>query len=171
MAREGEGEKLESIAAEAQVPAARVRQRVSRMRRWMKERWMAELAAAAALAILALIIARLLRGPKEEPQIAPRPEPPPTVQPEEPTPLDRARALRAEAFKSCDEAAWERCLEKLDEAAGLDPAGDSAPEVVEAREKARKALDELRNPKPPEPVDEKKEDGKKEAPVPTVTSK
>src|SRR4029079_5354135 len=41
MAREGEGEKLESIAAEEAVPAARVRQRVSRMRRWMKERWAA----------------------------------------------------------------------------------------------------------------------------------
>ncbi|HVY46750.1 MAG TPA: sigma-70 family RNA polymerase sigma factor, partial [Minicystis sp.] len=33
MAREGEGEKLETIAAEEKVPAARVRQRVSRMRR------------------------------------------------------------------------------------------------------------------------------------------
>src|SRR5690349_15526596 len=51
MAREGEGEKLESIAASEQVPAARVRQRVSRMRRWMKERWLAELAAVAVLVI------------------------------------------------------------------------------------------------------------------------
>jgi DNA-directed RNA polymerase specialized sigma24 family protein len=54
MAREGEGEKLEAIAAEEQVPAARVRQRVSRMRRWMKERWAAELAAVAMLSALAI---------------------------------------------------------------------------------------------------------------------
>src|SRR5580700_11017185 len=52
MAREGEGEKLEAIAAEEQLPPARVRQRVSRMRRWMKERWAAELAAVAMLAAL-----------------------------------------------------------------------------------------------------------------------
>src|SRR5262249_45517283 len=37
MAREGEGDKLERIAADANMPAARVRQRVSRMRRWMKQ--------------------------------------------------------------------------------------------------------------------------------------
>ncbi|WP_437935772.1 sigma-70 family RNA polymerase sigma factor [Sorangium sp. So ce341] len=76
MAREGEGEKLESIAAEEQVPAARVRQRVSRMRRWMRERWLAELAAVAALSLVALLVARLLRRPNEE--IAFRPEPVPS---------------------------------------------------------------------------------------------
>ncbi|MGK3990105.1 RNA polymerase sigma factor [Sorangium sp. So ce136] len=76
MAREGEGEKLESIAAAEHVPAARVRQRVSRMRRWMRERWLAELAAVAALSLLALLVARLLRRPKEE--IAFRPEPVPS---------------------------------------------------------------------------------------------
>ena len=145
MAREGEGEKLETIAAEEQVPAARVRQRVSRMRRWMKERWLAELAAVAALAILALLVARWLRG-QDEPEIAPRPEPAPMPAPlpEAPSPLDRARALRAEAIQACDEAAWERCLERLDEAAGLDPAGDTAKDVVEARERARNAIEERR---------------------------
>ena len=53
MARESDGEKLETIAMEAQVPATSVRQRVSRMRRWMKARWVAELAAVVA-ALLAL---------------------------------------------------------------------------------------------------------------------
>ena len=38
MLREGEGEKLETIAAEANVPAPRVRQRVSRLRRYYKAR-------------------------------------------------------------------------------------------------------------------------------------
>lgn len=145
MAREGEGEKLESIAAEEQVPAARVRQRVSRMRRWMKERWLAELAAVAALAILAIVLARLLRRSPELPELAPRPEPAPSAPLlDPPLPLDRereARPLRAEALRACDKAEWQRCLEGLDQAAKLDAAGDSAPEVVEARARARRALD------------------------------
>jgi hypothetical protein len=110
------------------------------MRRWMKERWLAELAALAALAIVALLLSRWLRGPKDE--IAPRPEPPPSALPEAPSPLDRARALRAEAFQECDRAAWERCLERLDEAAAIDPAGDTEKDVTDARERARKAIEE-----------------------------
>ncbi len=49
MAREGDGEKLEHIAEEAHVPATAVRQRVSRLRRFMKERWALELAVASVL--------------------------------------------------------------------------------------------------------------------------
>ncbi|WP_437728492.1 RNA polymerase sigma factor [Sorangium sp. So ce861] len=160
MAREGEGEKLESIAAEEQVPAARVRQRVSRMRRWMRERWLAELAAALALAILAIVIVRLLRSTRDLPEVAPLPEPLPTLPsappveapspPERLDPLERARSLRAEALRACDEAAWRRCLDQLDEADRLDPRGGAAPDVAAARERA---LDGLRAPtdKPPAP--------------------
>jgi len=56
MAREGEGETLAQIAAEAELPPDQVRQRVSRLRRWMRERWARELAAAIALAGLALFV-------------------------------------------------------------------------------------------------------------------
>ncbi len=139
MAREGEGEKLEAIAEEEKVPAARVRQRVSRMRRWMKERWLAELAAAAALAVLALVLWRLFH--KDEPVAQPVPEPRPSstdVAPE--APIDRARALRDKAYKDCDRAAWQECLDRLDEAKGLDPAGDSDPRVGAARTRANDAL-------------------------------
>jgi DNA-directed RNA polymerase specialized sigma24 family protein len=73
MLREGEGEKLETIAAEANVPAPRVRQRVSRLRRYFKARWAAQTAAVAALMLVFLAIFLALRGKKEE--IAPRPEP------------------------------------------------------------------------------------------------
>jgi hypothetical protein len=119
----------------------------------MKERWLAELAAVAALAVLAVLVARLLRR-DDAPQIAPMPEPPPTALPE-PSPLDRARALRAEAFEACGREAWQECLRKLDEAAGLDPDGDRAPEVSEARERARRELQ-------PPPIDDatKKQDEK-----------
>ncbi len=140
MAREGEGEKLEAIAAEEKVPAARVRQRVSRMRRWMKERWLAELAAAAALAVLALVLWRLFH--KDEPVAQPEPEPrtsPTDIAPEAP-PLERARALRDRAYQDCDRSAWKDCLDRLDEAKGLDPAGDTDPRVGAARARANDAL-------------------------------
>lgn len=174
MAREGEGEKLESIAAEEQVPAARVRQRVSRMRRWMKERWLAELAAVAALAVLALVLYRLFK--KEPEEVAPRPEPAPVL-PEPPSPLDRARALRAEAFEACGREAWEDCLRKLDEAAGLDAAGDRAPEVTEARDRATRALtpapqqkDDAKSKEAPSPMPTSTGELKPPAPFPTATS-
>jgi DNA-directed RNA polymerase specialized sigma24 family protein len=43
MLRESDGEKLEHIARDARVPAARVRKRVSRLRKLLRERWTAEL--------------------------------------------------------------------------------------------------------------------------------
>lgn len=142
MAREGEGEKLESIAAEENVPAARVRQRVSRMRRWMKERWLAELAAVAVLAALAFAAWRLLRQPDEREAPEARPDDPkgvPSLAPTAPSPLMRARELRADALRACEASAWQACLNRLDEAARLDPAGDAAPDVAAARERAREA--------------------------------
>lgn len=138
MAREGEGEKLETIAADENIPAARVRQRVSRMRRWMKERWTAELALVAALALLAFVAYELLRAPRELPE-AVVPEMP-SASPPEPSPLERARQLRVEAFERCEHADWQRCLDGLDRAAELDPKGESEPAVTASRARARAAL-------------------------------
>jgi DNA-directed RNA polymerase specialized sigma24 family protein len=140
MAREGEGEKLEAIAADERVPAARVRQRVSRMRRVMKERWAAELAAVAMLAILALLGWWLLRAGTEPPVAHDHPELGPTITPEPPSPLDRARTLRAEALRACDQRDWRACLDGLDQARGLDPTGDQDPAVGAARATAQENL-------------------------------
>jgi len=149
MAREGEGEKLEAIAEEEKMPAATVRQRVSRLRRWMKERWVAELAAAAALTVLAVLLWRLFH--KDEPVAVPVPEPRPTSTNEvTPSPMERAHLLREKAYKACDEAAWQECLDKLDEAKGLDPEGDRDVKVGAARAKAN---DALRNKSSPAPTD------------------
>jgi len=149
MAREGEGEKLENIAAEEQVPAARVRQRVSRMRRWMKERWLAELAAVAALAVLAFVLYRIFRTADDIEAIRPDPEPTPSASPPE-TPLERARALRAEALRRCAAGEHQPCLDGLDAAKALDPTGDDTPEVRAARDVARRALE---TPPPPPTTD------------------
>lgn len=75
MLREGEGEKLENIAAEANVPAPRVRQRVSRLRRYYKKKWAAQAAAVAALLLVALAIVVFALRKKDQDRIAPRPEP------------------------------------------------------------------------------------------------
>lgn len=175
MAREGEGEKLESIAEEEQVPAARVRQRVSRMRRWMKERWLAELAAVAALVVLAVVLWRVAKD-AEDPEEAILPLPDRVPAPSD-TPLDRARALRADALWWCERGSYEVCVEELDAAKQLDPTGDQAPEVQAARERARRAL----TTPPPVPtsmkeekkgeIDEKAKEPQKVAPAPKAVPK
>jgi RNA polymerase sigma factor (sigma-70 family) len=71
--REGQGESLEAIAAEADVEAPRVRQRVSRLRKHFRTRRAAELAALAALVVVAVVVALAMRT-KPEP-IAPRESP------------------------------------------------------------------------------------------------
>ncbi len=136
MAREGAGEKLAHIAEDEQLPATQIRQRVSRMRRWMKREWAAELAAVAAIVLLALVAWRWLREP--EPVAGPEPEIIPDGVPV--PPLERARLLRGEAVGACAEQQFQECLDKLDEAAGLDPAGDGADDVQALRRQAEQRL-------------------------------
>lgn len=168
MAREGEGEKLEAIAEEEKVPAARVRQRVSRMRRWMKERWLAELAAAAALVVAGLVLWRVLR--RDEPITLPDPEPIPTGTASPDPSLERARALRVAAFEACDRSDWKGCLDGLDEAKALDPAGDADPRVGSARARAAEALKDQDAPQKDAPAPTSDPIKKMPAPKSTATS-
>lgn len=144
MLREGDGEKLESIALSEKLPAPRVRQRVSRMRRFLRERWVAAAALGVVVAI-ALYALYKLRNPREEfiavPSV-PSVGPVPTAEER----LEIAKRERKDALGKCDAAAWRACLEGLDRAAKLDPAGDTDPRVTQARDAAAKAL------APPPPV-------------------
>jgi DNA-directed RNA polymerase specialized sigma24 family protein len=142
MARESDGEKLESIAEEAKLPAARVRQRVSRLRRWLKARWVAELAlAASALVVCLLGIAWLLREGERARrfEVAP-PGPSIWVARPDPTPAERALDLRRRALVECGERSFSECLHDLDDAARLDPAGEADPTIARARREAEAAL-------------------------------
>jgi len=130
MLREGEGEKLEQIAHEAALPAPQVRQRVARLRRHFRTRWAAQLAAAAALLGLAIAALVLLRRGDRDVKVTPKIEPDPIVQ---------ARALRSASLARCEAHEWDPCLKGLDEAAQLDPAGDSSADVKKAREAAAQA--------------------------------
>lgn len=134
MLREGEGEKLESIAESEQVPAPRVRQRVSRLRRHLKTHWQREVAMLAALGVLVSIAVALWLREKEKPQPIAND---PTIVPFDP----RAEQLRKDGLELCARSQWQDCIEKLDGAKRLDPAGDTRPEVKRAREDAARALE------------------------------
>ncbi len=138
--QEGEGEKLESIAERENLPATRVRQRVSRLRRHFKTRWAAQAAALAALGIVALLalVFFLRREKAPEPVIA-------HDTPHEPTPQERAGRMRRDALRSCENGAYEPCLDGLDRAKEIDPAGDTAEEIQRAR---RDATEHLAPPSP-----------------------
>lgn len=149
LAREAEGEKLEAIAEAEALPAERVRQRVSRLRRLLRHRWQLELAAAVTLLGVLVALWRPWRRPRlveARPwphAMVPAPVPPPPREaprepeaPPVPTPLELARKQRDEALPKCDGFAWRECLEGLDRAKRLDPAGDRTDEVKKARLRA-----------------------------------
>ncbi len=104
MLREGEGEKLEAIAEAENVPAPRVRQRVSRLRKHLRERWAIEIAALAAIGVVvALIVWEMNRQPgkpitnepalHEEPKLK-APEPPKSMPGTTDVPNDSANPLQ-----------------------------------------------------------------------------
>jgi DNA-directed RNA polymerase specialized sigma24 family protein len=143
MLREGDGEKLEHIAEDAKLPPARVRQRVSRMRKHFRARWAAQLAAAAAFAVLALAAWVIWRGraiPTNQ-DIAEE------KRPDAPRSFDQAHEIRRLALEQCDAEKWQPCLDGLDRAKKLDPDGDRSERVQNARAAAARAT----QPAPPVP--------------------
>jgi len=135
MLREGDGEKLEHIARDANLPAPRVRKRVSRLRRLLREHWALELGLTA-LGLVLLAAGATVIHEHRAPQIAN-----PELHPEPlPTPQQRGEALRRLALEQCAAGADQACLDGLDHARALDPAGDAAPEVTRARQAAHVRL-------------------------------
>jgi DNA-directed RNA polymerase specialized sigma24 family protein len=130
MLREGEGEKLESIAASEKLPPPRVRQRVSRLRRHFKENWQREVAMLAALGVIvsAIMIYVIAKKGTDHDIITHD-----VVDP-------RAEPMRRLALEKCAGGEWKPCVDGLDEARRLDPAGDARPEVQQARDAAANAL-------------------------------
>ena len=74
-----------------------------------------------AVVAIAIGAAWLLRPPAPLP-IGPEPPSPSVVPKAGPSP----RELRLEAMNACDARQWDRCVELLDQAAAVDPAGDTA---------------------------------------------
>jgi hypothetical protein len=57
-------------------------------------------------------------------------------QPPTPTAASRAESLRRDAREACAKRSWQTCLDKLDEARTIDPAGDQVPAVQALRRSA-----------------------------------
>lgn len=129
MVREGLfGETLSSIAEESGLPALRVRQRVSRLRRLLRDKWTAQVGAV--MAVTMLVLAWWVSREAAE---HPDPDAKALV---EPSPL-RAVALRADAESACATGDWGRCEAWLDEARRIDPDGEATPLVVRLRQLLR----------------------------------
>jgi hypothetical protein len=118
-----------------------VRQRVARLRRFFRERWAAQVAA---LGLLALLLAAGIAWWRN---VLLRPDIVPERADRAPRKLDEARELRERALERCRERAFEDCLRGLDKARALDPIGDDAETIQNARAAARDAL----SPEPTEP--------------------
>lgn len=147
MLREGDGEKLEQIARDANLPAPRVRQRVSRLRRFLRERWAAEIMLGTlALALLAPLAIHYYRRWFPPAEVVDQPLD--WDREELPSPEARGRALRRATLDRCPRVEAQKCLDDLNRARDLDPAGDSAVEVVNAR---RAAAARIEPPAPPVP--------------------
>lgn len=86
-------------------------------------------------------------SPSQSPQLpaaSPTPAPEP-VESAPPQPIS-ASDLRRDAFGECDAHEWDACLADLDRARALDPAGDGAQAVKDAR---KRAIAGIRADKPP----------------------
>ncbi len=125
--------------AAVQKRANRLREKYAELRRKyvLRVGILATLILLVAAVALAYVIRRLTEPPPEQ-----APPPPPTATASAPlsTPLDVAE-LRQKALDACDAKRWDECVEGLNRARDLDPAGDrSDPRVQEARDAAAKAL-------------------------------
>jgi RNA polymerase sigma factor (sigma-70 family) len=125
--REGDGESLDEIARDVDLPAPRVRQRVSRLRRHFHARWLALGAAGLALLLGAGSLSYLGLRPAIAPEEIAR---------EPISPLERARVLRHDGLQRCALGAYPECIAALDQARALDPDGESASVIREARDAA-----------------------------------
>jgi RNA polymerase sigma factor (sigma-70 family) len=135
--READGEKLEEIAASEGIDPVQVRQRVSRMRRWFRERWGSQVAALAALSAIVFVVWVVWRHTHN----THHPERPLVHEPSDIVATrERARVLREDAFRDCNDARWTACLDAFDRARVLDPVGDEAAVVREFRQRAQGAL-------------------------------
>lgn len=133
--RESAGETLDEIAREAALPAPRVRQRVSRLRRHFQSRWLALGAAGLALLLGVGVGLHFLDKDHTDAPIA-----------HETVPAsDRASALRKSALEKCGAADYRTCLAELDAAKALDPSGETAAAVRDARAAAEAALAPAQN--------------------------
>jgi DNA-directed RNA polymerase specialized sigma24 family protein len=131
-----DGEPVSTIADSAGVSQELVRKRMARLRRRLEH--VAVALGVTASVVLLVMATRAWRGGDRvaapyTPDIASTKAP-------EPTPQERASALRRDALHELDLGDAAACVRHLDEAKALDPVGDAAPEILRARAQAQEML-------------------------------
>jgi DNA-directed RNA polymerase specialized sigma24 family protein len=118
-----------------------VRNRLSTVRRIVREAWEVKTRVGAAFALLIALLVAWWTIARPKPQIVLPETPVPSVRPatstERPEPnatLDRAGELREKAFAACMKDDWSTCEKGLDEAKKLDPDGERDGRVQAARD-------------------------------------
>lgn len=108
----------------------------------MKRLWRQLQAAVGAMGGVFVLLLLILQPRPEHPLAVDEPgqvaleEPAVSTHYGEPDPLEWAKVLRGEAFRACMDNKWRECLNGLDAARELDPAGDNDPVVAAARKDA-----------------------------------
>ena len=123
-----------ALAAELGTTDQALRVRAHRKRALLRQGWARYAAYGSGLAVVVFLVVSFWDRPENVG--APNPGPGPAHH--EPAAPERAAALRAAASKACADSQWRDCLDRLDEARALDPAGDRA--VQNLRDEARAAL-------------------------------
>jgi DNA-directed RNA polymerase specialized sigma24 family protein len=145
LARHLLGESLADLAREANDNYEAFAKRVLRMKKRILDA--GKVLGGALVAVLALGAAWYVWGPKQQialpqpttmPSVAPATSSHDEPAPEQPDPadLEEARTLRSKAFQACTDYDWGSCLDDLDQAERLDPAGERDPLVQAARQDA-----------------------------------
>jgi DNA-directed RNA polymerase specialized sigma24 family protein len=130
-----ETEGFRALAEELGTNENALRVKTHRKRALLEQKWLRY--AALGLPGLALILL-VIKAAQPPPPVGHAP--PWTGTPDEPTPEERAAALRANAAHACGAAQWQECLDKLDQARELDPDGDQDPKVQELRARAHAGI-------------------------------
>jgi DNA-directed RNA polymerase specialized sigma24 family protein len=132
-------------AAQFNLAPQTVRNEISAARKTARASWVAYTAAAL---LCGLVLIFYYENESENvAAIPPAHLGPDTSQDRNWSPTERhANKLRADGLFQCEQQHWSECIKDLDEAKSLDPAGDSDPQVQEARAAYRKMLDDTRSP-------------------------
>ncbi len=122
------------VARRLDVAYKTVRNDLARARRTLRESW-ASYVTLVLFAIAGFVGWALRDRAENDPVAAPHPED--SLAPPEATPEELADGLRRKALRACAVQQWDDCLDGLDRAAALDPAGDAKPWVQKARHEAQ----------------------------------
>ncbi len=134
-AREG----YPAIAAELGMTDTALRVRAHRKRAVLREGWARYVAYGLSGVAVLLLVAYVVRD-RPEPIAHPRIGPDDSAETPLLTPRERAIELRKLAAEACGDSRWKDCLDRLDEAQPLDPAGDRDPEIQDLRDLAHRAI-------------------------------